>query len=699
MPYYGGMKQRLIKLFLFPLRPYLIQVFLIFICGVLVSACSLPLAPKVKEGCIYEEVDCRDKCGDSRLDQELNDLRCQVECGHLYAAVCLGHMYLTGDRVPKDTNRAFCWYKKAAEGGIPIAQVQMGHFYRDGCILMRDTCEALIWYQKAADQGDVTAMLALGEMYKGWHGMRPDYKKALCWYENAAACGSVDAEYEVAVLISRGTLDKNIMCEGVEKLSALAAVGHPDAMAALGDVYYEGRLVAARDLQRAYEYYCSAAKLGSAEAAFKIGMLFASGQCVDKNPLEAAKWMGYAAERGMSEAQMYLGNLYREGRGIPKSYKTAAYWYAKAAEQGFMGAHTELGDLYLAGKGVPRYLEKAAAHYSLAADCGNNPYAALILSILYEDGRGVAQDFNKSVAYYQLAKRQSGFHLAEYKVGRRYATGFGFTRSVPEAMQWYLRAAKAGLTIAQTELGDLYYSGECVAQDFGKAEQWYRKAATRGHTYAQNMLGLILLEGDCLPKYAKTVVPGFKAAGEMTPLPCNPGTGCLCEPAYSERPNGPCNICALTPECRQLEVQCLRCSKTTCNCGPRYAFRTAPWCNKGCSAKHPFCAATIGRCKVAVSAHNARQAANWIQKAAIGGAGQAQFQLGVLYIEGIGVPKDEVKAYAWLSTAVEGMDDKVPDVLRCLFDKMSPELRCKAVCLADKYKCRYRKNVPAPTRY
>jgi len=53
------------------------------------------------------------------------------------------------------------------------------------------------------------------------------------------------------------------------------------------------------------------------------------------------------------------------------------------------------------------------------------------------------------------------------------------------------------------------------------------------------------------------------------------------------------------------------------------------------------------------------RAAYWYRKAAehvpgLGGAGQGRNNLGLLYMEGLGVPKDYVQAYMWFSLTASG---------------------------------------------
>lgn len=438
------------------------------------------------------------ECKNPDIECLIKDLACQVEQGCIFAAVCLGHMYLVGDQVPKNIELAVHWYRKAAAGGVTLAMVQMGYFYRDGIGVCRNGREAVCWFEKAAGCGDITAMIALGEMYKGWHTFPSNYKKSLHWYQKAACLGSTEAEFQVGLLLTHGIEGCKKFNEGIEILTCAAEEGNIQALVSLGDLYYEGRL-GPRDLARAAEFFKAAGSV-SGEAAFKLGLIFATGgPGIFINMNEAVKWFLLAADKRYGPAMLYVAQMYRDGIGVQKSYKAAAQWYMRSIEEGMTRAYVELADLYHAGKGVPRVLELAAKYYHLAADTCVEPYAELMLSIMYETGRGVPFDLTKSVAHYNRACRQPGFLLAEYRIGRRYKLGVGLPENMERAMYWFLLAGNSGLALAQAELGDIYLSGRNeIAEDYNQAYYWYHKAALQGYTYAQNSIGLMWLHS-CPP--------------------------------------------------------------------------------------------------------------------------------------------------------------------------------------------------------
>jgi TPR repeat protein len=92
------------------------------------------------------------------------------------------------------------------------------------------------------------------------------------------------------------------------------------------------------------------AEVGDAEAQFDLGSVYANGDVVPKDYIEAAKWFRKAAEQGFANAQLFLGNMYENGDGVPKDYAQAVKWYRKAAEQGLANAQLFLGNMY--GNGV-----------------------------------------------------------------------------------------------------------------------------------------------------------------------------------------------------------------------------------------------------------------------------------------------------------------------------------------------------------
>lgn len=69
----------------------------------------------------------------------------------------LGKVYLNGDGVKPDLEKAFGYYKTAADGGYVEAFYYVGTCYYYGNGVPEDKALAKSWIQKAADAGDKNA--------------------------------------------------------------------------------------------------------------------------------------------------------------------------------------------------------------------------------------------------------------------------------------------------------------------------------------------------------------------------------------------------------------------------------------------------------------------------------------------------------------------------------------------------------------
>lgn len=91
---------------------------------------------------------------------------------------------------------------------------------------------------------------------------------------------------------------------------------------------------------------------GNAYAQNDLGVIYAMGEGVPQNYVEAVSWFRKSAEQGFAIAQYNLGLKYYYGQGVPKDYVEVVKWYRKAAEQGHAEAQNDLGVMYANGNGV-----------------------------------------------------------------------------------------------------------------------------------------------------------------------------------------------------------------------------------------------------------------------------------------------------------------------------------------------------------
>ena len=98
-------------------------------------------------------------CGEKKTDKTEEAVEAEktiqdrAEAGDADAQLQLGHLYESGEGVPKDYAEAAKWYRKAAEQGIAEAQLYLGCSYATGRGVPKDSAEHLNWIRKAAQQG------------------------------------------------------------------------------------------------------------------------------------------------------------------------------------------------------------------------------------------------------------------------------------------------------------------------------------------------------------------------------------------------------------------------------------------------------------------------------------------------------------------------------------------------------------------
>ena len=119
------------------------------------------------------------------------------------------------------------------------------------------------------------------------------------------------------------------------------------------------------------------AEQGHAAAQYSLGLLYANGQSVPKDDVQARQWYEKAAAQGRADAQVNLGILYDYGRGVPQDYKMAVFWFRRSANQGNDLAQRKLGFMFERGDGVPQDYVQAYMWYNLGAAKGAKPGAAL----------------------------------------------------------------------------------------------------------------------------------------------------------------------------------------------------------------------------------------------------------------------------------------------------------------------------------
>jgi TPR repeat protein len=204
---------------------------------------------------------------------------------------------------------------------------------------------------------------------------------------------------------------------------------------------------AKKDYSKALSIWQPLADAGNAEAQRYVGVLYENGFLVPRDGPQAVAWYRKAAAQNDAEAEYRLGVRFVTGDdGLPKDVAQGLELMTKAGEQGYVRSFSVIGDIYRRGADVPKDLGQAAAWYHKAADLGY-PLAQLSLAVAYDSGSGVPKDIKQARYWFRKAAEQND-EAAQFILGRNYEYGID-TESVsdlPIALCWYRKAAHGAET-------------------------------------------------------------------------------------------------------------------------------------------------------------------------------------------------------------------------------------------------------------
>ncbi len=127
----------------------------------------------------------------SRIDEQeskFDELQTKAEAGNLDAQYELAMMYLKGRGIEADDAKARQWLQRAADKDDSRAITRLGILNYKGEGGGTNYKQALALFKRVSDNS-VLAQYYLGEMYANGSGVEKDYKTAIAWYTKAADGG------------------------------------------------------------------------------------------------------------------------------------------------------------------------------------------------------------------------------------------------------------------------------------------------------------------------------------------------------------------------------------------------------------------------------------------------------------------------------------------------------------------------------
>lgn len=426
-----------------------------------------------------------------------DDVKICAENGDAECMNIMGLFHSKGILVKKCNEKAFVWFKLAAEYGFPNAVRNLALMYAKGDGVEKNISLATETISQIKECNSPLYYLTLGEIEKisGCH------KEAFENFRIAAEHGNSRAKYFYGTYLLKGKYCNKNNVLGVNNIESAAKNGIAPACLRLARYYEKGFMEGGIEQSNtlALKSYKSAAKNGSIKAQKKLAEIYKYGiLSASKNQKESFKWYLIVAERGDYDAAFYVALSYANGDGIEKNYVNAVKWYKIAVEHGSSSAMNNLAVCYENGNGVEKNEEKAFSLYLKAAEMGGL-MAANNVSVCYQKGTGTGINPQQALFWKEKAA-EGGNSVARGKLAEWYFKGYGTSRNYEKALFWFAKSkldkedivgienifdfimhkANDGDALFQYLLAKCYAYGVFVSKDCQSSRMWYEKSGANG---------------------------------------------------------------------------------------------------------------------------------------------------------------------------------------------------------------------------
>ena len=217
------------------------------------------------------------------------------------------------------------------------------------------------------------------------------------------------------------------------------------------------------------------AEAGDPEAMIKLGTAYLTGDGVERDPVKAVEYYRHAAEMDEPVGQYNMGIQCARGEGVQRDFAAAISWMEKARDNGDPDAVTQLKLL----RDAPEIEKKAYA--------GDAEAQARFSTLLANYSS--KENVKESVEMAQRSVEQGcprGYHC----LGTRYDYGMGVEKDPVKAADLYRQGAELGGPECQYSYAVCFKQGSGVQQSDENALKWAIKAAEQGHAAAAASISL-----------------------------------------------------------------------------------------------------------------------------------------------------------------------------------------------------------------
>ncbi|MCD6027527.1 MAG: Tyrosine protein kinase:Serine/threonine protein kinase:Sel1-like repeat protein, partial [Solimicrobium sp.] len=414
--------------------------------------------------------------------------------------------------------QAFDIFKRLGENNNSAAQNAVGRMYQLGLGVPQDYKEAMVWYRTAADQGSADGFLSMGVLHQFGFGVPQDFKEAMACFKTAAHTNHSEAQFQIGLMYMKGLGVKQSDTNTVKYLTEADENNHPKAAFMLGESFLS-RSYFRRDMAQALIWYKKASKAGNGDASYKLAELLMEARNKE-DAHEIRRYLNLAIKQGHPTAEEKLEdwetNPYRilslseeqEGTELQHAqsllkkelYAQAFYRYKQLADEtGNASAFHNMGYFYSLGIGISQNYEQAMSCFSKAAVKGRAA-GFNSMGILHQLGFGVPQDFGQAKTCYEIAAKKKSYY-AHFHLALLYRHGLGVEKNELKAEECVNKAVALGEQAKPNSIDEfqqrvftntLY---DLEKKNYGVAIFKFHLLAQTNHAEAQFQLGLMYMKG------------------------------------------------------------------------------------------------------------------------------------------------------------------------------------------------------------
>lgn len=412
--------------------------------------------------------------------------------------------------------------------GDPGSQAVMAQALRYGLGMLSDQPRSLKLMQAAAQAKHPLGLFLLCEAADDGYGMKPSHNQAIGLCQQAlpglkalAARQDANAQFALGYMSLQGLGTKKDNKLALAQFTTAAQQGHPYAQLYLGEMYLKGEGIK-QDDQTASTWYGKAADQNFLAAHLRLGRLFLEGLFRETDykhsqdlcshpelgasysssggdPKASQTWFQRAAQNGHAEAQYQLA-IYSFHPYESKAQATSYLgWIEKAAAQDCVAAQISAGIFYNSpdATSFPQAQQLGFKWFYRAALLGN-PFAMGTVGRYYKSGYGDIAPDPVAAMPWLIKAAEKGDNDAILELGKSYKDGVGTHKNLQQAFRLFLKFAQSdnqSAFLAQAEIAPMYLNGEGTAKNPQEAFKWFRKLAEVGYPDAKYQLWLMYRDG------------------------------------------------------------------------------------------------------------------------------------------------------------------------------------------------------------